>query len=226
MWLAVGRVQLWTGLKESLQWKKLRGNRQWRPSWAALPSSTQTNRAGGTNSLTWWYVCGCGRAWGGVLVCGFEVLVLSIYRRTWLRKISRSRLSWHSSRSVIISGNIRTQKTHTETPKHRLHHDANSVIKHKIYSLCFAVSFSLLLSFLLSLSLLVVVPPSRLCSDQDPSGLLLLPPKGAPADFDISPILNVMDTLLLVATREVCRKPHTNCKDQAVFVLPATVYFE
>ncbi|KAM9441391.1 zinc finger ZZ-type and EF-hand domain-containing protein 1 isoform 2-T2 [Clarias gariepinus] len=39
-------------------------------------------------------------------------------------------------------------------------------------------------------------------SDQDPSGLLLLPPKGAPADFDISPILNVMDTLLLVATRE------------------------
>ncbi|KAM8835522.1 zinc finger ZZ-type and EF-hand domain-containing protein 1 isoform 1-T1 [Synchiropus picturatus] len=39
-------------------------------------------------------------------------------------------------------------------------------------------------------------------SDQDPSGLLLLPPKGAPADFDISPILSVMDTLLLVATRE------------------------
>ncbi|KAJ8266331.1 hypothetical protein GJAV_G00129180 [Gymnothorax javanicus] len=39
-------------------------------------------------------------------------------------------------------------------------------------------------------------------SDQDPSGLLLLPPKGAPADFDISPILAVMDTLLHVATRE------------------------
>ncbi|XP_046876692.1 LOW QUALITY PROTEIN: zinc finger ZZ-type and EF-hand domain-containing protein 1 [Hypomesus transpacificus] len=39
-------------------------------------------------------------------------------------------------------------------------------------------------------------------SDQDPSGLLLLPPKGAPADFDISPILTVMETLLLVATRE------------------------
>ncbi|KAI5089285.1 zinc finger ZZ-type and EF-hand domain-containing protein 1 isoform X2, partial [Silurus meridionalis] len=39
-------------------------------------------------------------------------------------------------------------------------------------------------------------------SDQDPSGLLLLPPKEAPADFDISPILSVMDTLLLVATKE------------------------
>ncbi|XP_061104197.1 zinc finger ZZ-type and EF-hand domain-containing protein 1 isoform X3 [Conger conger] len=39
-------------------------------------------------------------------------------------------------------------------------------------------------------------------SDQDPSGLLLLPPKGAPADFNISPILAVMDTLLHVATRE------------------------
>ncbi|KAK2828812.1 hypothetical protein Q5P01_019846 [Channa striata] len=39
-------------------------------------------------------------------------------------------------------------------------------------------------------------------SDQDPSGLLLLPPKGAPPDFDISPILSVMETLLLVATRE------------------------
>lgn len=40
-------------------------------------------------------------------------------------------------------------------------------------------------------------------SNQDPSGLLLLPPKGAPADFDISPILAVMETLLHVATKEV-----------------------
>ncbi|XP_056298291.1 zinc finger ZZ-type and EF-hand domain-containing protein 1 isoform X2 [Pseudoliparis swirei] len=39
-------------------------------------------------------------------------------------------------------------------------------------------------------------------SDQDPSGLLLLPPKGAPSDFDISSIRSVMETLLLVATRE------------------------
>nr|XP_046267619.1 zinc finger ZZ-type and EF-hand domain-containing protein 1 [Scatophagus argus] len=39
-------------------------------------------------------------------------------------------------------------------------------------------------------------------SDQDPCGLLLLPPKGAPPDFDISPILSVMETLLLVSTRE------------------------
>ncbi|XP_019750672.1 zinc finger ZZ-type and EF-hand domain-containing protein 1 [Hippocampus comes] len=39
-------------------------------------------------------------------------------------------------------------------------------------------------------------------SDLDPSGLLLLPPKGAPSDFDISPILAVMETLLLVATQE------------------------
>uniref|UniRef100_H3CSZ8 Zinc finger ZZ-type and EF-hand domain containing 1 n=1 Tax=Tetraodon nigroviridis TaxID=99883 RepID=H3CSZ8_TETNG len=39
-------------------------------------------------------------------------------------------------------------------------------------------------------------------SNQDPSGLLLLPPKGAPADFDISPILAVMETLLHVATQE------------------------
>uniref|UniRef100_A0A3Q4AS62 Uncharacterized protein n=1 Tax=Mola mola TaxID=94237 RepID=A0A3Q4AS62_MOLML len=38
--------------------------------------------------------------------------------------------------------------------------------------------------------------------DQDPSGLLLLPPKGPPTDFDISPILSVMETLLLVSTRE------------------------
>ncbi|KAM4547498.1 zinc finger ZZ-type and EF-hand domain-containing protein 1-like [Fundulus diaphanus] len=40
-------------------------------------------------------------------------------------------------------------------------------------------------------------------SNQDPSGLLLLPPKGAPSDFNISPILLVMETLLLlVASRE------------------------
>ncbi|XDV20765.1 hypothetical protein PO909_026027 [Leuciscus waleckii] len=39
-------------------------------------------------------------------------------------------------------------------------------------------------------------------SDHDPKGLLMLPPKGAPSDFDISPILTVMDTLLIVATRE------------------------
>ncbi|KAF3706699.1 Zinc finger ZZ-type and EF-hand domain-containing protein 1 [Channa argus] len=39
-------------------------------------------------------------------------------------------------------------------------------------------------------------------SDQDPSGLLMLPPKGALPDFDISPILSVMETLLLVSTRE------------------------
>lgn len=41
------------------------------------------------------------------------------------------------------------------------------------------------------------------CSDKDPSGLLLLPPKRAPADFEVTPILSVMETLLLVATREV-----------------------
>uniref|UniRef100_A0A8C1N781 Zinc finger, ZZ-type with EF hand domain 1 n=1 Tax=Cyprinus carpio TaxID=7962 RepID=A0A8C1N781_CYPCA len=39
-------------------------------------------------------------------------------------------------------------------------------------------------------------------SDQDPKGLLLLPPKGAPSDFDITPVLTVMDMLLIVATRE------------------------
>ncbi|XP_056603284.1 zinc finger ZZ-type and EF-hand domain-containing protein 1 isoform X1 [Triplophysa dalaica] len=39
-------------------------------------------------------------------------------------------------------------------------------------------------------------------SDQDPRGLLLLPPKGALSDFDITPILTVMDTLLIVATGE------------------------
>ncbi|XP_051521186.1 zinc finger ZZ-type and EF-hand domain-containing protein 1-like isoform X1 [Myxocyprinus asiaticus] len=39
-------------------------------------------------------------------------------------------------------------------------------------------------------------------SDQDPKGLLLLPPTGAPSDFNISPVLTVMDTLLIVATSE------------------------
>ncbi|MEE6469872.1 hypothetical protein FKM82_008802 [Ascaphus truei] len=39
-------------------------------------------------------------------------------------------------------------------------------------------------------------------SDQDPSGLLLLPDMGAPADFDISQVLSVMDTLLSMAVRE------------------------
>uniref|UniRef100_A0A8C4UPT9 Zinc finger ZZ-type and EF-hand domain containing 1 n=1 Tax=Falco tinnunculus TaxID=100819 RepID=A0A8C4UPT9_FALTI len=39
-------------------------------------------------------------------------------------------------------------------------------------------------------------------SDQDPGGLLLLPEKGVSADFDISEVLSVMDTLLLVAARE------------------------
>lgn len=41
------------------------------------------------------------------------------------------------------------------------------------------------------------------CSDQDPGGLLLLPEKGVSANFDISEVLSVMDTLLLVAAREV-----------------------
>lgn len=40
-------------------------------------------------------------------------------------------------------------------------------------------------------------------SNQDPNGLLSLPPKVAPADFDISPILAVMETLLNMATKEV-----------------------
>ncbi|XP_044849894.1 zinc finger ZZ-type and EF-hand domain-containing protein 1 isoform X1 [Mauremys mutica] len=39
-------------------------------------------------------------------------------------------------------------------------------------------------------------------SDQDPSGLLLLPDKEVSEDFDISQVLSVMDTLLLVAARE------------------------
>uniref|UniRef100_A0A3P9L8A9 Zinc finger, ZZ-type with EF hand domain 1 n=1 Tax=Oryzias latipes TaxID=8090 RepID=A0A3P9L8A9_ORYLA len=50
----------------------------------------------------------------------------------------------------------------------------------------------------------VKVTFESLCNyfDQDPIGLLLLPPKGAPSDFDIRPILSVMETLLLVATKE------------------------
>ncbi|KAL2094997.1 hypothetical protein ACEWY4_009716 [Coilia grayii] len=39
-------------------------------------------------------------------------------------------------------------------------------------------------------------------SDKDPSGLLLLPPKDAASDFNISPVLSVMDTLIRVAMRE------------------------
>ncbi|XP_062887585.1 zinc finger ZZ-type and EF-hand domain-containing protein 1 isoform X3 [Mobula hypostoma] len=39
-------------------------------------------------------------------------------------------------------------------------------------------------------------------SNQDPSGLLQLPQKGVPAEFDINSVMMVMDTLLLVATRE------------------------
>ncbi|XP_033924712.1 zinc finger ZZ-type and EF-hand domain-containing protein 1 [Melopsittacus undulatus] len=39
-------------------------------------------------------------------------------------------------------------------------------------------------------------------SDQDPGGLLLLPEKGVSENIDISEVLSVMDTLLLVAARE------------------------
>ncbi|XP_069470819.1 zinc finger ZZ-type and EF-hand domain-containing protein 1 isoform X2 [Ambystoma mexicanum] len=39
-------------------------------------------------------------------------------------------------------------------------------------------------------------------SDQDPGGLLLLPEKCASGDFSISKVLSVMETLLLVATKE------------------------
>lgn len=48
-----------------------------------------------------------------------------------------------------------------------------------------------------------LVRRSLVCSDQDPGGLLLLPEKGVSANFDISEVLSVMDTLLLVAAREV-----------------------
>ncbi|XP_048374688.1 zinc finger ZZ-type and EF-hand domain-containing protein 1 isoform X2 [Sphaerodactylus townsendi] len=39
-------------------------------------------------------------------------------------------------------------------------------------------------------------------SNQDPGGLLLLPEKGTSADLDVSQVLRVMETLLLVASRE------------------------
>ncbi|GCC35998.1 hypothetical protein chiPu_0014488 [Chiloscyllium punctatum] len=57
-------------------------------------------------------------------------------------------------------------------------------------------------------------------SNQDPSGLLQLPQKGVPAEFDINPVMKVMDTLLLVATRE-CELMFTNNlfgKNEAVLV--------
>lgn len=40
-------------------------------------------------------------------------------------------------------------------------------------------------------------------SDQDPGGLLLLPEKGKSTDLDVAQVLSVMETLLLVASREV-----------------------
>ena len=52
-------------------------------------------------------------------------------------------------------------------------------------------------------------------SDQDPSGLLLLPPKEVSTDFNISPILSVMETLLLVATREVRARLLDDTRTQA-----------
>lgn len=57
-------------------------------------------------------------------------------------------------------------------------------------------------------------------SDQDPSGLLLLPPKGAPSDFDINPILSVMETLLLVSTREceMIMADESSCGSRAVML--------
>lgn len=51
-------------------------------------------------------------------------------------------------------------------------------------------------------------------SDKDPSGLLLLPPKRAPADFEVTPIVSVMETLLLVATRE-CEAMMVDGSDRA-----------
>ncbi|XP_078404848.1 zinc finger ZZ-type and EF-hand domain-containing protein 1 isoform X3 [Cetorhinus maximus] len=57
-------------------------------------------------------------------------------------------------------------------------------------------------------------------SNQDPSGLLQLPQKGVPAEFDINPVMMVMDTLLLVAKRE-CELMLVNSlfgKNEAVLV--------
>ncbi|XP_067864037.1 zinc finger ZZ-type and EF-hand domain-containing protein 1 isoform X2 [Heptranchias perlo] len=57
-------------------------------------------------------------------------------------------------------------------------------------------------------------------SNRDPSGLLQLPQKGVPAEFDINPVMMVMDTLLLVATRE-CELMVANSsigKNEAVLV--------
>uniref|UniRef100_UPI00398EF9C9 zinc finger ZZ-type and EF-hand domain-containing protein 1 isoform X2 n=1 Tax=Pristiophorus japonicus TaxID=55135 RepID=UPI00398EF9C9 len=57
-------------------------------------------------------------------------------------------------------------------------------------------------------------------SNRDPSGLLQLPQKGVPAEFDINPVMMVMDTLLLVATRE-CELMVVNSsfgKNEAVLV--------
>lgn len=70
-------------------------------------------------------------------------------------------------------------------------------------------------------SLLPALTHCLVCSDQDPKGLLLLPPKGAPSDFDISPVLTVMDTLLIVATREVCL---SHVDSQPRLVTPAHIY--
>lgn len=64
-----------------------------------------------------------------------------------------------------------------------------------------------------------------LCSDKDPSGLLLLPPKRAPSDFEISPILSVMETLLLVATREVRRLQISTPQSRKNTLLPASLMF-
>ncbi|XP_069082790.1 zinc finger ZZ-type and EF-hand domain-containing protein 1 isoform X1 [Pleurodeles waltl] len=46
-------------------------------------------------------------------------------------------------------------------------------------------------------------------SDQDPGGLLLLPEKSTSGDFSIGKVLSVMETLLLVATKE-CKMMMTN----------------
>ncbi|XP_039612710.1 zinc finger ZZ-type and EF-hand domain-containing protein 1 isoform X1 [Polypterus senegalus] len=62
----------------------------------------------------------------------------------------------------------------------------------------------------------VILTFESLCnyfSNQDPSGLLLLPPKNATADFDTSPVLTVMDTLLLVAVRKCEMMMVRTCND-------------